>query len=196
MGYVGKVLIVNLAKGRVWYEPTPDQEVLERFVGGKGLGLWYLHRLLGPHSDVSPFDPRNPLIFMTGPLTGLPVPCGNNTTAVTINGDTWYTTAASHTHGFFGPYLKMAGFDGLVLLGASKDPVYIWIHDGEVELRDASKLWGRDTHETEDLVKSELGLERLRSAWPRSGLRGRTCAPAPASGTTSTTPSLTQASVL
>ncbi len=101
-----------------------------RLVGGKGLGLWYLHRLLMHHGSISPFDPRNPLIFMTGPLTGLPVPCGNNTTAVSINADTRYTTAASHTHGFFGAYLKMSGFDGIIVLGTSRDPVYLWIHDG------------------------------------------------------------------
>jgi aldehyde:ferredoxin oxidoreductase len=159
MGYVGKVLLVDLSRNKIWYEPLPGEDILEKLVGGKGLGLWYLYRVLMRYENLSPFDPRNPLIFMTGPLTGLPVPSGNNTTAVSINADTRYTTAASHSHGYFGPYLKMAGFDGIIILGASKDPVYLWVHDEEAELRDASKLWGKDTHETEDLVKKELGLD-------------------------------------
>ena len=111
---------------------------------------------------------------MTGLLTGLHVPGGTNTTAVSINASTGYTVGVSHSHGFFGPYLKMAGFDGIVVLGASKDPVYLWIHDGEAEIRDASKYWGKDTHETEDLIKSELGLEPAKVSVAAVGPAGGT----------------------
>ncbi len=102
--YVGRILRVDLSRETVWYEPLPDDEVLRAFIGGKGLGLWYLYHYYKP--GLSPFDPENPLIFMTGPLIGLPmVPSGNNTTAVSINADTGYTIGASHSHGYFGPYL-------------------------------------------------------------------------------------------
>ena len=156
-GYMGRVLRVDLTREVTWFEPLPDESILRNFVGGKGLGLWYLFHSV--KEGISPFDPRNPLIFMTGPLTGLKVPCGNNTTAVSINADTGYTTGASHTHGFFGPNLKKAGFDGIIITGKANKPVYLWINDGEVEIGDASKFWGKDTHETEDLMKKEVGVE-------------------------------------
>jgi aldehyde:ferredoxin oxidoreductase len=161
-GYAGKILRVDLSRNEVWFEPLPEESVLKRFIGGKGLGLWYLFNSID--GNVSPFDPANPLIFMTGPLTGLPVPCGNNTTAVSINGDTGYTTGASHTHGYFGPNLKKAGFDGIIVTGKSENPVYLWVQDKEAEIRDASKFWGRDTHETEDLIKKDVGEEKASVA--------------------------------
>lgn len=162
-GYVGRVLRVDLTREAVWYEPLPDDAVLRAFMGGKGLGLWYLYRLLRP--GVSPFDPETPLIFMTGPLTGIPqVPAGNNTTAVSINADTGYTAGASHTHGFFGPNLKRAGFDGIIVTGSAEKPVYLWVHDGKAEIRDASRYWGKDTHETEDLVKEDVGVREASVA--------------------------------
>ncbi len=92
---------------------------------------------------------------MAGPLTSIPgIPGATNTTAVSINADTGYTIAASLLHGYFGPYLKMSGFDGIILIGVSKDSVYIWINNGVVEIRDASKFWSKDTHETEGVCLS------------------------------------------
>ncbi len=162
-GYVGRILRVDLSREAVWYEPLPDDEVLRAFIGGKGLGLWYLYHFYKP--GLSPFDPENPLIFMTGPLTGLSmVPSGNNTTAVSINADTGYTIGASHSHGYFGPYLKMAGFDGIIITGAAEKPVYLWIHDGKAEIRDADRFWGKDTHETEDLIKEDVGVKEASVA--------------------------------
>lgn len=163
-GYAGKILRVDLCREEVWYEPLPEEEVLKRFIGGKGMGLWYLLDYLENGTKISPFDPENPLIFMTGPLTGLPVPCGNNTTAVSINADTGYTTGASHTHGFFGPNLKKAGFDGIIVTGRSERPVYLWVSDGYAEIRDASKYWGMDTHDTEDMIKKYIGEDKASVA--------------------------------
>ncbi len=165
-GYAGKILRVDLTEKEVWFEPLPKRDVLESFIGGKGLGLWYLYQHLRAYNGdlISPFDPRNALIFMTGPLTGLPVPCGNNTTAVSINADTRYTTAASHTHGFFGPNIKKAGFDGIIISGKADEPVYLYVHDRDAEIREASKYWGMDTHETEDAIKKDLENEKASVA--------------------------------
>lgn len=155
-GYTGKILRVNLTKKTIKEEPLPDESVLRKYIGGLGLGLRMLYAEVPP--NVKPLDPENKLFFMTGPLTGTAVPSSTNYTVVTVNYDTeGLTVAASHSHGFWAPRLKFAGYDGIVIEGASKKPVYLWIEDGKAEIKDASKFWGKDTHETEDLIKEDLG---------------------------------------
>lgn len=154
-GYCNKVLRVNLTDGTCSVEPLPDESILRKYVGGFGLGLWYLTKELP--AGVGPLEPENPLIFLNGPLTGTRVPSPTNCTLTTLNGDTGYTAGRAHGHGWFGPYMKMAGLDGIIITGASDKWVYLWINDDKIELRDASQLLGKDTHETEDLVKQELG---------------------------------------
>ena len=114
-------------------------------------------------TGVCPLESENPLIFMNGPFvstegTRIAVPSPNNCTVVTLNADTGFTAGRSHSHGWFGPRLKGAGYDGIIITGVSKKWVYLWIHDGEVEIRDAEKFIGRDTHETKDLIKEDLGF--------------------------------------
>jgi aldehyde:ferredoxin oxidoreductase len=155
-GYNGKILRIDLTKGKITNEVLPDESILRKYVGNFGLGLWYLMRELP--KGIEPLEPENPLIFMNGPLVGAKVPAPNNCTITTLNADTKYTAGRSHSHGWFAPYLSMAGFDGIIITGASDKWVYLWIDDAEIELRDAEKLLGKDTHETEDLVKEELGL--------------------------------------
>ena len=154
-GYMGKLLRVNLTQGTISEEMLPAEDVLRKYIGGAGLGVKILSDELPP--AIAPLDPENRLIFMTGPLTGTLVPCANNTSIVFLNYETGYTVGTAHAHGYFGPYLKFAGYDGIIVQGEAKSPVYLWIHDGKAEIRDASKLWGKDTHETEDLVKEEIG---------------------------------------
>ena len=155
-GYAGKILRVDLSRQKIWYEPLPEDPLLRKFVGCWGLGLKLLYDMCPP--GIYPLEPENPLIFMTGPLTGIPgIPAANNTTLTTLNGDTGFTAGRSHTHGWFGPNLKFAGYDGIIITGASDDWVYLWIKDDHVELRDAKRFLGRDTHETEDLVKMDVG---------------------------------------
>jgi len=101
-------------------------------------------------------EPENLLIFLNGPLVGTRVPASTNCTITTLNGDTQYTAGRAHSHGWFGPFLAMAGYDGIIITGASDKWVYLWINDDKVELRDASKFLGKDTHETEDMVKEDL----------------------------------------
>jgi aldehyde:ferredoxin oxidoreductase len=157
-GYQGTILRVDLTKGKITTEPLPDESILRKYVGNFGLGLWYLMRELP--DGVAPLEPENPMIFLNGPLVGARVPSPNNCTITTLNGDTGFTAGRSHTHGWFGPFLSMAGYDGFIITGASDKWVYLWINDDKVELRDASKFLGKDTHETEDLVKEDLGANK------------------------------------
>ena len=104
-------------------------------------------------------DAENPLIFMTSPLTGLRLPGATNITLATKNFDTGFTVGRSHTHGSFGILMKAAGYDGAIITGKSDRPVYLWIHDGTAELRDAIHLWGKkDSHETEDIIKEGVSI--------------------------------------
>lgn len=157
-GYCGKILRVNLTTGYVTTEQLPDESTLRKYIGGFGLGLWYLMKDLP--TGVSPLEPENPLIFINGPFGGTRVPCPNNCTVTTLNGDTKFTAGRSHSHGWFGPRLIAAGYDGIIVTGASDKWVYLWIDDGKVEIRNATKFLGKDTHETEDLIKDELGVTR------------------------------------
>jgi len=161
-GYVGKILRVDLTTETIKDEPLPSEDVLRKFIGCLGLGVKFLFDELP--RDAKSTDPESPLIIMTGPLTGLPVPGSSSWTVVNLNFDTKKTVGSAHGHGFFGPYLKFAGYDGIIIKGIAKRPVYLWIHDGMAEIRDASNLWGKDTHETEDLVREELGIKEVSVA--------------------------------
>lgn len=162
-GYMGKILVVDLSNGKIKGSDLPSDDVLRNYIGCWGLGLRYLYDLLPPGYTAS--DPENPLVFMTAPLTGLPLPGATNTTLATKNFDTGFTVGRSHTHGRFGNLTKAAGYDGFIITGKSDKPVYLWIHDGKAELRDASHLWGKtDTHETEDVIQGELGSSKISVA--------------------------------
>ncbi len=161
-GYCGKILRVDLTQEKIWDEPLPDEKVLKNYIGCFPLGLWYLDKMVKPGTH--PLDPENPLIILTGPLTGTAVPSATNTTIVTLNASTKRTVGRSHSHGYFGPYLKFAGFDGMIIEGAAKDSVYLYIDENGGELRDAGKLKGLDTHETEDAIKDEIGKEKTSVA--------------------------------
>jgi aldehyde:ferredoxin oxidoreductase len=161
-GYVGKLLHVDLTSEKVREKKLPDENVLRKYVGCFALGLKSLYDALPLAVGAS--DPGNPLIFMTGPLTGVGVPAPTNTTLVTLNYDTRFTVGRSHSHGFWGPNLKMAGYDGVTITGAAADPVYVRIDDGDVRICDAKKIRGSDTHETEDLVKTEMGRPKASVA--------------------------------
>jgi aldehyde:ferredoxin oxidoreductase len=155
-GYVGKILRVDLTKGSITTEDLPKEKILRQYVGATGLAVKILSDELPV--NVKPLDPENRVIFMTAPMTGTFYPCASDMAAVTLNANTGYTVGDSHTHGFLGAYLKFAGYDGMIVQGASKKPVYLWICDDQVEIRDAAEFWGKDTHETEDLIKAKVGV--------------------------------------
>lgn len=155
-GYMGKILEIDLDSQKALDNGLPRDDVLRKYIGCFGLGLKLFYDRFELGTD--PLSPDNPMILLTGPLTGIPqVPSPTNSTITTLNADTGFTVGRSHSHGWFGTRIKKSGYDGIILTGTSDEWVYLWINDGEVEFRDAKDLLGKDTHETEDLVKEELG---------------------------------------
>jgi len=160
LGYCGKVLYIDLSKEKTWVRELSEEEEL-MFIGGTGLAAKIVCEEVDPSID--PFSPENTLVFMTGPLTGTYVPCTGRF-AVAAKSPLTLGWGEAHSSGFWGIELKKAGFDGVVVKGSSKDPVYIHIKDSEVEIRDASKIWGKDTRETDKLVKQDIGDDKVKVA--------------------------------
>jgi aldehyde:ferredoxin oxidoreductase len=159
-GYAGKILRVDLSSGKIRDEPL-DMEWAKKLIGGAGYAAKILFEEVGP--GVDPLSPENRLIFMTTPAIGSGFPCGNKMQVVSrspltgIWGDATFSPR-------FALELKKAGYDGIVVQGKSDKPVYLWISDGKAEIRDASKLWGKETFETVELIRKELGDENIRVA--------------------------------
>jgi aldehyde:ferredoxin oxidoreductase len=154
-GYMGKLLWVDLTNGSLRVEPL-DEEMARRFVGGYGLGARLLYSRMPPHAD--PLGPDNILGFITGPLTGCPAPTGTRWTVVARSPLTlgWGDANGS---GYFGVAFKRAGFDAAFFTGISPHPVYLYLDNGQAELRPADALWGRDCYEVEDWIKAHLGQD-------------------------------------
>ncbi|RMF83248.1 MAG: hypothetical protein D6736_21915 [Nitrospinota bacterium] len=156
-GYMGKLLRVDLTSQTWTTAPLPEEAVLRQYIGGIGLGMRILLEETSP--SVKATDPEAPLLLMTGPLSGTAAPSSANLAVISLNYDTPFAVATGHSHGYWAAYLKHAGYDGIVVTGRSERPVYLWVDDDRVEIRDASHLWGQDTRETERLIKRELGDE-------------------------------------
>ena len=159
-GWTGKVLRVDLTTGQTAVEEVPDQW-LHDYIGGRGLADRYLYEELDPRVD--PLSPDNKLIFATGPLTGTPAPCGARYMVVTKGALTGAITT-SNSGGHWGPELKFAGYDLLILEGKAAKPSYLYIYDDHAEVRDAADLWGKTVPETEDGLRNQLGIPGLRVA--------------------------------
>jgi aldehyde:ferredoxin oxidoreductase len=156
-----RLLRVDLSQGKMQDEEI-DAQYRRDFIGGSGLAARMLWDDLDPTRV--PLDPRSPLIWMTGPLTGSGGPA---TGRFTICGRSPYTGiwGESNIGGFVGPELRYAGYDGLWITGRAASPVYLWIHDGQAELRDARALWGKtDTYATQDAIRAETGEGKARVA--------------------------------
>ncbi len=154
-GWAGKILRVDLSKGESRSEDL-DLKLAQKFIGGRGLGSKILFDEVDPKID--PFSPNNKLIMATGPLTGTSAPCAGRYMAITKAPLTG-TIACSNSGGHFGAELKFAGFDLLILEGKAKEPVYLYIEDGKVEIREAKVLWGKTTHEATDQILSETDMD-------------------------------------
>jgi aldehyde:ferredoxin oxidoreductase len=159
-GWTGKLLRVNLTTGSSQVEDIPG-EWLREYIGGRGVADRFLWQELNPRVD--PLSPDNKLLFATGPLTGTPVPCGARYMVVTKGALTNVITT-SNSGGHWGPELKFAGYDLLLIEGRNAHPVYLLIYDDEVQIRDARGWWGKTTSETEDGIRDELGIPGLRIA--------------------------------
>jgi aldehyde:ferredoxin oxidoreductase len=152
-GYAGKMLRVDLSQGGILTQGL-SENLIRDFIGGRGIHVKTLYDEVPP--NVGPLDPENRMIIGAGPLAGTLAPsagrcqCTNKSPLTGILGD-------SNVGGHFGAELKFAGYDHIVISGKSDKPVYLWVNDDEVELRDASHLWGLDTWETTSSIQDELG---------------------------------------
>ena len=149
-GYTGRHIRVDLTHGKINFAEN-DPEIMKSYVGARGIGIKYLMDEMDPAVDA--LGPENKFIFATGPLTGFP-PAGNRCYVVTKSPLTG-GIANSSVGGYFGVELKLAGYDFIILEGKSKHPVYLWIDNEHVELRDAGHLWGLGTEQTEKRVLAE-----------------------------------------
>ncbi len=159
-GWTGKLLRVDLTSGQSTVENIPT-EWLHEYLGGRGLADRYLYEEMDPNVD--PLKPENKMIFATGPLTGTPTPCGARYMVVTKGALTSAITT-SNSGGSWGPELKFAGYDLLILEGRAPKPSYLFIYDDRVKVCDAARYWGKTVSETEDGLRDELGIPALRTA--------------------------------
>lgn len=149
--YMGKLLRVNLSEGKLTEEPIRE-DWAKKFIGGAGLASWYLYQMTP--AGIDPLGPENPLIFMTGLLTGTTSPSSGRYSVVSKSPLTGIWGQAN-SGGSFGPALKWSGFDGIIFEGIAPEPVYLRISDGQAELCDAGHLWGLTVPETEDRLQTE-----------------------------------------
>ena len=160
-GYAGAILRIELAKGKVKKQPL-NEEMVKKFVGGRGINSKILYDETEPGMDA--FSPDNPLIFGTGPLNGTLSPSSGRWT-VTSKSPLTGILGDANAGGNFGPELKFAGYDHLVIKGKAKKPVYLFIDDDEVQIRKADHLWGKDTWETDRIIKDEIGDREIQIAY-------------------------------
>ena len=153
-GYMGKILRVDLTEELITEESLPDESIMRQYVGGTGFGIKIMYDEVPAGIEWN--DPANRLILTAGPLTGTKAP-GSGTYTVASKGPLTNLFTATHANGFFGARLKFAGYDTVIFQGAAKRWVYLYIHDGVAELRDATHLLGKDTWETETILKNEIG---------------------------------------
>jgi len=148
-GYAGRFLRVDLTDGRC-SDFTVEETLLRKFIGGSSLGAWLY--LKGFPLEADPFAPESPLMIMTGPMVGSGFP-GTSRFAVCARSPLTGIWGESACGGTFGPELKKAGYDGIVITGRSEAPVVLSILDGRASLINAADLWGTDTYETTDRLK-------------------------------------------
>ena len=159
-GYWNKILHVDLTKRETWIE-EPGDDFYRRYGGGRGLIAHYLLKYTPAGAD--PLGPENTLVFAPGVVTGAPVP-GAGRHSVGAKSPLTGAFGEGEAGGFWGAELKRAGWDAIVVHGASETPVYLWIKEGDVEIRDASHLWGKTTGDCEEMIREEHGDQFIRVA--------------------------------
>lgn len=159
-GYTGRVLRVNLGEKLCTVEPL-ERELADQFLGGRGINVARLFQEVP--REVDPLGPDNHLYIGVGPLNGTSFP-GAARVNFTARSPQTGILGDSNAGGFFGPELKYAGFDQVILQGMSEQPVYLFIHDGQAEIRSAAHLWGLDVPETQAAILAELHDQRIQVA--------------------------------
>jgi len=148
-----KVAYIDLSTGKIEKKPIPIK-IRELFLGGRGLDMYLMYNHIKPGID--PLGPDN-VAFVSAGVLGATLASASSRTHVAGKSPLTGYVGSTNMGGFFAPELRWAGFDHLVIKGKAKKPVYIWIHNGEIEIRDASNIWGKDTHETREIIRQELG---------------------------------------
>lgn len=171
-GYFGHILEVDLSTGTSRKRKVDEADYIN-FIGGRGLGIKLLwDELKKPGIDA--LSPENPLLFMVGPFSGFPFPSASRTCVVTKSPVTYAknsnyknasTVSYSNMGGFFGPEIRFAGYDSIMIKGKAKKPVYIVIEDDEVKIKDATKFWGMGTDKFDKEFIKELGDRRFRTCY-------------------------------
>lgn len=152
-GWAGKILKVDLSEHRIEIETTP-LDWARKYIGGSGFGARVLYDEVGP--DIDPLDPRAAVLIAQGPLSGTLVP-GSGRYELTAKSPVTGIIGRSNGGGNFGPEMKWAGYDLILVRGKSKNPVYLWIEDERIELKDATHLWGQTTWAARQMICQELG---------------------------------------
>lgn len=148
-----KLGIIDLSKKKISIKQTPNS-LKKLFLGGRGINSYYLYKMIKPGID--PFSPENVLIFGTGFLTGTLVPNSSRFNVSAKSPETGIL-GDSNCGGFFAAELKYAGFDRLIIRGKAKKPCYLYVTNGNIEIKDAKNYWGMDTTEIQQSLRKELG---------------------------------------
>jgi len=159
-GYTGNILHVDLSSKKHWVEHPPEN-FYRTYWGGRALALYYMLNQMKPYTD--PLSPDNLLIFAPGVLTGTPAPAMPRYT-VCAKSPLTGAQGEAEAGGWWGPELKKAGFDAIIIKGASTSPIYLWITDGKVEIKDAIHIWGKDTGTSQKIIREELADDKIRVA--------------------------------
>lgn len=155
-----RLLYVNLSDGTTKVE-TLDGETYRKYPGGSALGMYILLKEMDPAVD--PLSPENIMVFSVSPLTGIPI-SGQSRMNVATKSPLTGLAGDSQVGGFIPQALAGHGYDAIILKGKAPKPVYLYLDDDKVELRDAAKLWGHTTGDTEELIKEDLGHEKFESS--------------------------------
>ncbi|MCD6586819.1 MAG: aldehyde ferredoxin oxidoreductase family protein [Desulfobacteraceae bacterium] len=160
-GYAGQILYIDLTSGNIEKKPL-DRNFARKHIGGLGFGTQLYLDLIKGNPVFDALSESNPFILMTGPLTGLKM---NGVARWTVCSKSPLTGfwGDSNVGGFFGAYLKFAGYDGIVITGKAKTPSYLFINDDSVEIRNAEKYWGKDIYTVTDGLKEDLKPESKRT---------------------------------
>jgi aldehyde:ferredoxin oxidoreductase len=156
-GYSGRILHLNL-NDLSWEIETPDDAFYRKYLGGSALGTYYL--LKNTPKGTSAFSPANTIVFSVGLIAGVPI-SGNSRVTVTAKSPLTDGIGDAQAGGFFPAEMKFSGFDAVVIKGKAKKPVYLFLNDGEVEIRSAEHLWGKNTADVEDLIREELEDKKI-----------------------------------
>jgi aldehyde:ferredoxin oxidoreductase len=159
-GYNGKVLRINLSNGDISIDEL-DELFCRKYIGGAGFIAYYLLKEI--ESKIDPLSPKNKIIFALGPVTGVPI-SGSGRHCVGAKSPLTGGYGKAEVGGFWGAEFKRTGYDALIIEGKAEKPVYLWIHDGEVNIKNASHLWGKNTKETQQAIRAEFGDHSIRVA--------------------------------